>query len=355
MKHFIGMVLCFVFLFQKGIAQKDSSANIHFSSYVELYYSYDFANPTNHVKPDFNYNHKRHNQPNINLAFIKANYQSKQIRSNLALMAGNYVQYNLSAEPNWAQPILEANIGIQPFLNKKIWLDAGVMPSHIGFESAIGLDCWPLTRSLLSENSPYYETGLKLNYTNSNDQFYMAFLILNGWQKMQLPTQATKPSFGMQFTYKPISGLTLNYGNFIGSDKPDSAKSFRVFHNLYAIYDLHPKWACTLGVDIGTDRTPHNLASWFSFVLLTKYQVNAQSKLVGRLEWYQDPHQKIIQTGTNYGFQVGGASVNYDYKLSNTFTIRGELKKYFSKDPIYLYSQRKNSQNTATIALAIQL
>jgi hypothetical protein len=41
------------------------------------------------------------------------------------------------------------------------------MPSHIGFESVISADCWTLTRSLLAENSPYYETGMRLEATST--------------------------------------------------------------------------------------------------------------------------------------------------------------------------------------------
>jgi hypothetical protein len=50
------------------------------------------------------------------------------------------------------KPLLEANIGYKPFAATNFWIDAGVMPSHIGFESAIGSDCWNLTRSILAEN-----------------------------------------------------------------------------------------------------------------------------------------------------------------------------------------------------------
>ncbi len=46
------------------------------------------------------------------------------------------------------------------------------MPSHIGFESAVGSDCWNLTRSILAENSPYFESGIKLNYTNKKQDVY---------------------------------------------------------------------------------------------------------------------------------------------------------------------------------------
>ena len=81
-------------------------------------------------------------------------------------MLGNYAQYNLSAETNWAQFIYNANIGIKLSKKNNLWLDAGLMPSHIGAESAISDDCWSLTRSLSAENSPYYETGIKLNYTS---------------------------------------------------------------------------------------------------------------------------------------------------------------------------------------------
>lgn len=60
------------------------------------------------------------------------------------------------------------------------------MPSHLGFESAVGIDCWNLTRSILAENSPYYETGIKLNYTNKKQDLYIAFHLLNGWQKIAI-------------------------------------------------------------------------------------------------------------------------------------------------------------------------
>ena len=136
-----------IFIFNNCIAQVDSTKSFKVSAYIETYYSYDFSKPFNNEKPDFNYNYKKHNQLNVNLAFVKLGYQSSRMRSNLALMTGNYSMYNLSPEPNWAKPLLEANIGYKIAKQQNIWVDAGVMPSHIGFESAIGADCWNLSRS----------------------------------------------------------------------------------------------------------------------------------------------------------------------------------------------------------------
>jgi Putative beta-barrel porin-2, OmpL-like. bbp2 len=84
-------------------AQNDTLKKLTFSAYAEIYYSYDFANPSNHEKSNFIYNHKRHNEISANLLLAKANYTDNNIRANLGVMAGNYPQYNLSAEPTWAQ------------------------------------------------------------------------------------------------------------------------------------------------------------------------------------------------------------------------------------------------------------
>lgn len=114
-------LLAIVLLFANNIfAQKDSSHKITFSGYGELFYSYDFSNPANHEKSGFLYNHKRHNELNANLILAKANYTDKKYRANFSLMAGNYAQYNLSSEPNWAQFVNEANIGIK-ISDKKIY------------------------------------------------------------------------------------------------------------------------------------------------------------------------------------------------------------------------------------------
>jgi len=110
-----------------GFAQVDSAKSLKLNGYVETYYSYDFSRPNNFEKPDYNYNYKKHNQINVNLAFLKASYQTKRIRSNLALMTGTYAKYNLSAEPDWAKPLMEANVGYKPFEQHHFWIELEVI------------------------------------------------------------------------------------------------------------------------------------------------------------------------------------------------------------------------------------
>jgi Putative beta-barrel porin-2, OmpL-like. bbp2 len=347
------LVTFFTFLATILFAQSDTSKKFTFSAYGELYYSYDFSNPQNHKKPNFIYNHKRHNEINANLILTKATYNDKNVRGNLGLMAGNYAQYNLSAEPTWAQFINEANIGVRLSKKQSIWLDAGIMPSHIGFESAISADCWTLTRSILAENSPYYETGLRVGYTSKNEKLYLSVLVLNGWQRIQKPDFIQRPCFGMQATYKPNQKLTLNYSNFIGSDKPDSVNALRHFHNLYLQFEPTKTFGIIAGFDIGSDKNNLNkYGIWYSPVLILRQKINARTRVAVRGEYYYDKDQKIISTETLNGFQTLGLSCNFDFDITEKVQVRIEGKMYNAEDKLF---ENSYSNYSFTSNLTIRL
>ena len=335
-------------------AQNSFKDNFTFSAYGELYYSYDFSEPKNHEKADFLYNHKRHNELNANLLMVKANYTDKRVRSNIGFMAGNYAQYNLSAEPTWAQFIYEANIGVKLIKQKSLWLEAGIFPSHIGFESAIGADCWTLSRSLLAENSPYYEAGLRLNYTSKNEKFNAKLLYLNGWQRIQKPVDINRPSFGAQLSYTINSTLMLNYSNFVGTDKPDNLKSTRHFHNFYIQYEPTEYFGIIAGFDIGSEKTLNRLPStWYSPVLILRQKINKQTSISIRGEYYADKDEIIVNTGSPNGLQLTGVSSNVDYKITTTMMARAELKWYHSKDAIFPTQENRNYSITTSLSLKL--
>jgi hypothetical protein len=356
MKKYILLIL--IFKATLLVAQSDSTKKLTVSGYAELYYSYDFSKPSNHEKPNFIYNHKRHNEVNLNLAYAKASYNDNTIRGNLALMFGNYPEYNLSAEPKWAQFIYEANAGVKISRTQNVWLDAGIMPSHIGFESAVSADCWTVTRSILAENSPYYETGIKLSYTNKNEKLSAALLVLNGWQKIRRPDFIQQPSFGLQLTYKPSPSLTLNYSNFIGSDKPDSLNATRTFHNFYMQYDPGKKFAVITGFDIGRDKyNAEKYGAWLSPVAILRYKANNKSRIALRGEYYNDPNHIIITKTTPGnipdGFKVLGLSVNFDYQVNSKALFRIEGKTLRSKYPFFNNNSKQNLSITSSLSVKL--
>jgi hypothetical protein len=167
---------------QDSAVEKNSP--LTFSGYAEAYYSYDFNEPTDNNRPFFLYSHNRHNEFNVNLAFVKGSYNTDRTRANIAIAVGTYMNANYAAEPGVLKNIYEANVGVKVSKNKNLWLDVGVLPSHIGFESAHSPSCWALTRSMVAENSPYFESGARLGYTSDNGKFSLSALALNGWQRI---------------------------------------------------------------------------------------------------------------------------------------------------------------------------
>jgi hypothetical protein len=309
-----------------------------YSALADVYYSYDFNKPQNHVKPSFLYNYNRHNEFNLNLALIKAFYITEKVRANIGLMAGTYPQYNLATKPELLRHVYEANVGVKISKTSNLWIDAGIMPSHIGYESAISKDNWTLTRSIAAENTPYYEAGAKISYTSKNDRVLLSGMLLNGWQRIQRPQANNTPAFGTQLTIKPNNKTVLNWRTFIGNDKPDSVSQWRYFNNFYGIFQLNNKLGLTLGFDIGQEKKSkgnNTLDTWYSPTMVIRFTPDNNWAIAARAEYYSDEHGVIISTGTVNGFKTFGASLNVDRKMNDHFWWRTEMRTLNSKDAIF--------------------
>lgn len=328
------------------------------SGYAEVYYQFDANNPKNNLRPSFIYSHNRNNEVNLNLGFIKANYETERLRANLSLATGTYMNANYSAESGVLKNIYEVNIGVKISKSKNLWIDAGILPSHIGFESAISKDCWALTRSLQAENSPYFESGAKISYTSNSGKWFLSGLVLNGWQRIQRVDGNSTVAFGHQLTYKPTEKITLNSSSFVGNDKPDSIRQMRYFHNFYGIFQLTEKFAMTTGFDIGAEQKKKGsdqYNAWYSPVLIVKFSPTEKLSFAVRGEYYQDKRGVIIASGTDIGFQTFGYSLNADYWILPNLVWRTEVKNLNSKDQIFLNRNEALQKNnfSAVTSLAV--
>lgn len=318
-----------------------------FRLYLDAYYSYDFNKPSNSEKPPFLYNHKRHKEISANLALVGFSYQEKSVRVNVGLMTGSYSRYNLANEPRLLRNLFEANAGIKLSKNRNLWLDLGTMPSHIGFESAISKDCWTLTRSILAENTPYYETGIRLSQTSKNDKLYSAILLLNGWQRIEILQTNLIPAFGTQVTYKPISSLSINWSTFLGKMKPDSSIRWRFFNNFYAVYQLSKKIGITVGLDHGFEQKypgSGNFNTWYSPIIITRFATKEWS-LAARIEYYYDKFGIVVPLVNNQFFKMQGYSLNVDRKIGRNSMWRIEWRYLNNSSPYFLMHNGYGSKN----------
>jgi Putative beta-barrel porin-2, OmpL-like. bbp2 len=329
------------------------------SGMAEVYYQYEFNKPSDGNRPGFVYSHNRHNEFNLNLGFIKAAYSTERVRANLAIATGTYMNVNYAAEPGVLQHIFEGNIGIKLSKKKNFWLDAGILPSHIGFESAVSKDCRTLTRSMLAESSPYFEAGAKLTYITDNNKWTISGMALNGWQRITRVSGNSLMSWGTQLQFKPSDKVLLNYSTFIGTGKPDSARLSRFFHNIYGIFTLSDRVELTLGFDIGTEEktsNSNNSNTWYAPVGILKYAINNKWAIAGRAEHYNDKNGVIISTGTPNGFQTSGYSLNIDYAPIKNVLIRLEGRSFNSKDAIFKKGNIVTKDNSFVVSsIAVSL
>jgi len=330
---------------------------IKVSGYLEAYYGYDFNKPVDNNRPGFVYSHNRHNEVNLNLGFIKANFESDKVRANVAIMAGTYTNANLAAEPGVLKNIYEANAGLKISKTANLWVDAGIFASHIGFESAISKDCWVLTRNISSENTPYYESGAKISYTTDNGKFAATLLYLNGWQRITRQNANSQPAGGVQLTWKPSPKITVNYSNYLGTEGADSVRVKRFYHNVYGIFQMTDRLGLTLGFDYGTQQKAKGNSDKnevLSPVAIARYTINSQWALAGRVEYYEDKNGMLIATGTANGFKTTGYSLNIDYSPVSNAVLRLEGKVYDSKDKIFIRDLSAVNHNAAlTASLAV--
>ncbi len=341
-----------------GDSTRTVSSKITFSGYAEVYYAYDFGKPVLHERPFFLYNHKRHNEVNLNLGYLKAAYQASRVKANLALMAGTYAHYNMAAEQGLLKNILEANVGLKLLAGRELWLEAGIFSSSIGMESAVSKDCWTLTRSIMAENTPYFLSGAKLTYVSPNQKWLLSGLMLNGWQRIQRPAGNNTPAFGTQVTFKPSSRITINSSTFAGNDRPDSSRQMRYFHNLYGIIHLTKRIGLVAAFDAGIEQKYRNADQyneWYNFTGILRYSFSPKLATAFRYEYYHDRHGVIIPTNTPNGFETSGYSLNLDFAPFDNILLRIEGRMFESKDHIFLQNNewtRQNYQLASSIAVS---
>lgn len=343
MKRFLLMLLPLI-VFYNSSSQTDTSKTIVFSGYMEPYYAYSSSVPDNHTLPSFLYSYNRHNEFTLNLGYIKAQYNKNSFRANFALMTGTYAEANLASEQGIMKNIFEANAGVSLSTEYNLWIDVGIFHSHIGFESAVGKDCHTVTRSLVAENSPYYESGIKMSYTSGDGTWFFSGLLLNGWQKIKRPDGNNTPAFGSQIQYRK-NKLLLNSSTFIGSDSPDSNRTMRYFHNFYGQYHFSEKSGIILGFDLGFQqikKDASDYAQWYAPVVILFHSISDNVSITYRTEYYSDKNQVLILTGQDMGTALSGYSVSVDYKLLDSVLWRNEIRGFSSSLPLFGASNSKS-------------
>lgn len=348
------------------MAQADSLSNLIPIKYkttlsidvnLDIFYAYDFNKPTNGIRVPYMVNHNRHNEFNLNLGTLGASLDNEKYHANLVLQAGTYAIDNYINEDEVMQMVNEASAGIALSRNRKFWLDAGIFPSHIGFESPFQINGLTLTRSLMAENAPYFFTGAKLTYT-FNSKWRILALITNGWQRIKRVEGSSKMSYGTMLQFSPSEKVKLNWSTFIGTDDPDTTLRIRYFNDIYALFFFNDKWILQTGFDYGfqqESKGSNQYEPWFLASILTQYDFHKHWALGLRGEFASDRYRIVIANPTPNDFILWGFSGNLDFKPVKYVMARIEGRYWFSENQIFVKNDSfVNNDLFITFSLTIQ-
>ncbi|HEY0652094.1 MAG TPA: outer membrane beta-barrel protein [Chryseosolibacter sp.] len=302
--------------------------------YVDTYYAYNFNERDTKDIPYF-VSMSRHNEFNVNLAFVDVKYSSHSLRARIVPGFGTYVNANYANEPASLKNLIEANVGIRIFKDKGFWIDAGVLGSPYTNESAISKDHLAYTRSLAAENVPYYLSGVKATLPLSS-KFNAYLFLLNGWQ--QIADQNSNKSFGSQIELRPNNNLLITWNTYIGKERAaiDSVNGTRYFSDLYFIYKK-AKLSMTGCVYYGIQEHMDENLKWMQANIITRYRLSSVVSTTLRFEYFNDSKGVLIVPVVPAAeFKTSGASLGIDFLIEDNVLLRTEARQLFSSNNIYL-------------------
>jgi hypothetical protein len=299
-------ILIFILFSMTAWGQSDT-LRYTFGAYLETYYGHSFTSPRASEKSAVFYNHTALNRPAINLGLLEFSASKSKWTLRGDFMVGTYSQKNLAAEPGVLKYIYQLNAQVQ--LAPKHQLIVGIMPSHIGLESAKNWENPSFSRSYIAENSPYYETGMAWSYSPTSRMNFKV-LALTGWQTMH----RFRPALGTQITIENAQGLRFNSSGFIG----DEGKGFRVFYDNYLLIPITNRLNGSICSDFGVESGKF----WHGGAAFLTWKAKPSLKFTGRLEYYKDPHAIILAEPLSDVSQ----SLTTDFQLKSWAMLRTEFK-----------------------------
>lgn len=311
-----------------SLLSDSSKASFTLTGFADMYFGKQRGNFAQ--KPSFVYNHRVNNQLRTNLLLLKGEFQLSRFRATLGLMTGDYSRYNLAAEPLWARPLNEAFCGVKILKKANLWWDVGVYNSFIGLESAISSDAPTLTRSIVSDNTPYYFLGTRTLYVSENKNHELGFHVLNGWQRIALDPKMRRLSFGVHYKVHFSERFSLMYGAFYGSIYPDSLSIGRFYQHVNLAWNKG-KWEQWGTVDVGVESD----YLWAAGQWMTRYAFNKHWSLAQRIEVFYDPNNRCARIGAQKATVLGSMTLCPSYQWTESLVLRLEPKYLIATETIF--------------------
>lgn len=328
--------------------QVDGKLSIH--GFVDAYYTYSFNEPKSASIP-YQVSSNRHNEININLAYVDFRYSSSRIRASFVPAFGTYNNANYANEPSTLKNLLEANAGVCLSTKRRIWMDVGVLTSPITNESPVSKDQFLYSRSLAAEYSPYFVTGARLIVPVS-DKLNINTFLLNGWQQTQ-SSNADK-SLAVQFEFRPNNQHLINLNFYTGNahNNPSALYRQRTFVDVYWIREsLSKKLSYSVNAYLGRQEihgsSGADFLHWYTLNAQLRYWFKKAHGLGARIEYFNDPKEVVaVSVGPDKGLRCSGFTLAYNYQFLQNSMVRLDARYYHARDASFTDYQGNGSTSS---------
>ena len=253
----------------------------------------------------------RANEPALNVAAFEIVRDPKPLGFHVVVGAGDALDVVHAAEPHRIRNLYQASA---TYSSGKASLEAGVYPSHIGFEGFFTKDNWNYTRGWLGEMSPYYQAGVKGAYAFSS-RWSAQVHVLRGWQNISASVPA---AIGTQVAYSG-KRLSASFNTY--------ADPHRKFGDLAATWTTTPK--LTLGISV--DRGHQSPANWLGIGTWARYQLDPRNAVAARIESFRDPRGGI----SGFAQTLDEQTLTYELRPQQHLIVKLEGRRDHSTAPVF--------------------
>lgn len=303
----------------------DEKDPVTFSAFLDTTIAHDFNHLPTRYRP-YTTQPYYTDEAALNLGFVDATLQTEHVHGRIAAQYGSSVIANYAGEPDeFFRYVQEAYGGVN--VTRDWQVDAGIFFSHIGQESWISRNDYTVSRSLIADYSPYYQTGVRSIHELS-EKWHLELHIVRGWQNI---SDDREPCYGTQIAYKPSNDTRIAYNTFIGNED-----GTRFFNDVGISHSFSSKFGITSSFDLGAQsREGDSRAWWYGWAIIPHYKVNETVAVATRVEQYADPHQVILQSLSDRSFNATSLSANIDITLLTDLIWRNEYRVYVSHRDLF--------------------
>lgn len=321
--------------------------------FIDSYYARNDNSPQSHENfiAGTGTTAKRANEFNINLAAIDIAADPKPVGFHLSLVAGNGADVVHAGEPQGSavgkdvyRYLYQASLSYEAPIGKGVLIEAGVYPSHIGFEAFYSKDNWNYTRGWLADLSPFYQTGVKASYA-FNSHWSGQLHVMNGWQIIGENNDGK--SVGTQIAYN-ADRLSASFNTFAGPELANDNKHLRTFGDLVATWKTTPKLSLGISIDRGRQALPNDrAASWLGVAGYGHYAFDDHHAVAVRAERFRDPDNGI----SGIAQTLSEATLTYEHRPAGNLILKVEGRRDHSTTSVFARGADRTSPNQTVIVI----